>query len=175
MLARRAAKGDIGLLKAAKALQEELLAPPALPTESGGLFEDERRALDAMKKAALAVLGLAMQTYREALTDQQEILMHLADMLMDTFTAESAVLRATAAAGSAKASLHAAAARVLVNDGAMRVDASSRQALAAMVEGDVLRTTLAALRRLFRQMPVNTAALRRELAAATVERGGYPF
>jgi alkylation response protein AidB-like acyl-CoA dehydrogenase len=175
MLARRAVKGDIGILKAAKALQEELLAPPALPTESGGLFEEERRAIEAMKKAALATLGLAMQTYRDALTEQQEVLMHLADMLMDTYAAESALLRATAAAGSPKAALHAAAARILVTDGAMRVDASSRQALAAMLEGDVLRTTLAALRRLFRQMPVNTAALRRELSAAAVERGGYPF
>ena len=57
----------------------------------------------------------------------------------------------------------------------MRVDASARQALAAMSEGDTLRTTVAALRRLFKQMPVNTAALRRRLADETVARGGYIF
>jgi hypothetical protein len=96
-------------------------------------------------------------------------------MLMETFAAESALLRASAAAGSTRAALHAAAARLLVNDGAVKVDASSRQALAVMLDGDTLRTTLAALRRLFRQMPINTAVLRRELAAAAVERGGYPF
>ena len=57
----------------------------------------------------------------------------------------------------------------------MRIEASARQALAAMADGDTLRTMLAALRRLFKQMPVNTAALRRRLADEAVARGGYIF
>ena len=73
------------------------------------------------------------------------------------------------------ASLHADAARVVVNDAAMRIDASARQALAAMAEGDTLRTTLAALRRLLKVTPVNTVALRRRIADETVARGGYIF
>jgi hypothetical protein len=101
--------------------------------------------------------------------------MHTADILMDVYAADSAVLRARASAGSPKASLHADAARVFVNDAAMRIEASGRQALAAMVEGDTLRTMLAALRRLFRMVPVNTAALRRRIADETVAKGAYPF
>lgn len=103
--------------------------------------------------------------------------MHLADMLIDTFSAESSWLRAVSASkrSTPRAELEVAAARVFVNDAAMRVDASARQALAAMSEGDTLRTTVAALRRLFKQMPVNTAALRRRLADETVARGGYIF
>ena len=175
MLARRAAKGEIGIIAAAKALQEELLGPPAIVAGDGSLLGDEQRTVESLKKAALMVLGLGMQTYRDGLADQQEVLMHLADMLMDTFAAESAVLRARAASGASRAGMHVAAARIFVNDAAMRVEASARQALAAMAEGDTLRTTLAALRRLFKQLPVNTAALRRTLADEAVARGGYAF
>jgi alkylation response protein AidB-like acyl-CoA dehydrogenase len=177
MLARRAAKGEIGIIAAARALQDELLGPPSLATGDTGALSDERRAVESFKKACLMVLGLAMQQYRESLPDQQEVLLHLADMLIDTYAAESALLRALAATDARRqgADLQVDAARVFVNDAAMRIDASARQALAAMLEGDMLRTMVGALRRLFRQMPINTAALRRRLADAAVERGGKAF
>jgi alkylation response protein AidB-like acyl-CoA dehydrogenase len=177
MLARRAVKGDIAIIAAAKALQDELLGPPSMPADDGSVLAEEKRALESFRKAALMVLGLAMQTYREKIGDQQEVLMHLADMLMDTYAAESAVLRASAAleSGAGNASLHVDAARVFVNDAAMRLEASARQALPVILEGDALRTTISALRRLFRQMPLDTAAPRRRLAGAAVERGAYPF
>ena len=179
MLIRRALKGDLPLIPAAKALQEELLGPPAMPSTGAddGVLADELRAIAAFKNTSLMVFGLAMQTFGTKLTDEQEVLMHLADITMDVFSAESAVLRAQAAdaAKSPKASLHADAARVFVNDAALRIDASARQALAATVDGDTLRTMLAALRRLLKVTPINTVAARRRLADATVERGGYPF
>jgi alkylation response protein AidB-like acyl-CoA dehydrogenase len=177
MLARRAAKGDIGLIAAAKSLQDELLGPPSLPSEDAGLLAQEARIVESLKKACLMVLGLAMQTYREKLADEQHVLMHAADMLIDTYAAESALLRAQAS-GAARitgADLQADAARVFVNDAAARVEASARQALAAMTEGDTLRTMVSALRRLFRQMPINTAVLRDRLAEGVVSRGGYVF
>ena len=177
MLARRAVKGDIAIIAAAKALQEELLGPPSLPEADDSALAEEKRIVDNLKKASLMVLGLAMQTYREKLPEQQEVLMHVADMVIDTYSAESALLRATAATSSAAASagLQADAARVFVNDAASRVEASARQALPVMLEGDTLRTTIAALRRLFRQMPINTAVLRRRLADEAVAKGAYPF
>ena len=103
--------------------------------------------------------------------------MHLADIAIEVFSAESVTLRARAASDrrDAKAPLHVDAARAFVNDAAMRIDASARQALAAMADGDTLRTMLAALRRLLKVTPVNTTAIRRRLADATVERGAYPF
>jgi alkylation response protein AidB-like acyl-CoA dehydrogenase len=177
MLIRRAVKGDLPLIPAAKALQDELLGPPSMPSGDEGLLADERRAIEAFKKTALMVFGLAMQTYGQKLTDEQEVLMHLADITIDVFSAESAALRAQAAAEkkAARAELHIDAARVFVNDAAMRIDASARQALAAMVDGDTLRTMLAALRRLLKVTPVNTTAMRRRLADATVQRGAYPL
>src|SRR4051812_8173844 len=177
MLIRRAVKGDLALIPAARALQDELLGPPSMPAagDGDGVLADEQRANASFKKTALLVFGLAMQTYGVKLTDEQEVLMHLADITIDLFSAESAVLRAQAAAGSSKAALHADAARVFVNDAAMRIDASARQALAATLEGDTLRTMLAGLKRLLKVAPINTVAARRRLADATVERGSYPL
>ena len=177
MLIRRAVKGELPLIPAAKALQDELLGPPSMPSSDDGVLAEERRAVDAFRKTALLVFGVAMQTYGQKLTDEQEVLMHLADITIDLFSAESATLRAIAADGgkSPRAALHADAARVFVNDAAMRIEASARQALGAMVDGDTLRTMLAALRRLMKVTPINTVAARRRLADATVERGGYPL
>ena len=179
MLIRRAVKGELGLIPAAKALQDELLGPPSMPAsgDADGVLADEARAITSFKKTALMVFGVAMQTFGTKLTDEQEVLMHLADITMDVFSAESAVLRAQAAAAAKapRADLHADAARVFVNDAAMRIDASARQALAATVEGDTLRTMLAGLRRLLKVAPINTVAARRRIADATVERGGYPL
>ncbi len=177
MLIRRAVKGDLPLIPAAKALQDELMGPATMPPADEAVLGDELRAVDAFKKTALMVFGLAMQTYGTKLTDEQEVLMHLADITIDVFSAESATLRARAASDrrDAKAALHVDAARAFVNDAAMRIDASARQALAAMTDGDTLRTTLAALRRLLKVTPVNTVVMRRRLADETVQRGAYPF
>jgi alkylation response protein AidB-like acyl-CoA dehydrogenase len=178
MLAKRALKNELAIIPAARKLQDELLSMPSgsLPTSEAPLAE-ERAAVDAFKKVALMALGLAMQTYREKLTDEQEVLTFVADILIDTYAADSAVLRAQSAARSRhpKAPLHADAARVFVNDAAMRIDASARQTLAAITDGDTLRTMLAALRRLLKVTPANTVAMRRRLAEATVENRGYIF
>jgi alkylation response protein AidB-like acyl-CoA dehydrogenase len=177
MLARRAVKGDMPLIAAAKALQDELLGPPSAPASDGSILGDERRAIEAFKKAALMVFGVALQTYGQKLADQQEVLIHTADMLMEVYAVDSAVLRAIAVSNgnASRASLHVDAARVLVSDAAMRIESSGRQGLAAMVDGDTLRTLLAAFKRLFKMQPANTAVLRRRIADAAVERGGYPF
>jgi alkylation response protein AidB-like acyl-CoA dehydrogenase len=177
MLARRAVKGDLGIIAAAKALQDELLGPPTMAGGDGSLLGDEQLAVKSFKKACLLVLGLAMQTYREKIADQQEVLMHLADMIIDTYSADSAVLRALSVSASKRprAELQVVAARVFVSDAALRIEGAARQALAAMTDGDMLRTSVSALKRLFKQLPVNTAAMRRQLADEIVSRGAYIF
>ncbi len=177
MFAKRAVKNDLPIIAAARALQDELLGPSSAPALDDSPLAEERAAVQTFKKVALMTLGLALQSYREKLADEQEVLMYVADILIDVFSAESAVLRAQAALArrDARASLHVDAVRVFVNDAAMRIDASARQALAAMADGDTLRTILAALRRLMKVTPINTVAIRRRLADATVERGSYIF
>jgi alkylation response protein AidB-like acyl-CoA dehydrogenase len=173
MLIRRALKGDLPLIAAAKRLQDEVLSPSLSGGSFGdaGVLDDEMRTVNAFKKVALMVIGTAMQTYGEKLTDEQEVVSYAADILIDLYAAESAVLRARAA--SPTAGLHVEAARVFVNDAALRVEAAAKSALAAMADGDTLRTLLAALRRILKASPVNTVAMRRALADAAVARGGY--
>jgi alkylation response protein AidB-like acyl-CoA dehydrogenase len=178
MLVRRALKGDVPLIAAARQLQDEILSgPTASESGSDGLLERERRAIASFKKISLMVLGTAMQTYGEKLTDQQELLTCAADIFIDTYASESAVLRAMAAADQKipTAALQADAASVYVNDAAGRIEMTAKNALAAMADGDSLRTLLAALRRLLKVTPVNTVVLRRRLADETTARGSYPF
>ena len=174
-LIRRALKGGLPLVAAATQLQDEIMNPPALTEPSDAPLADQLRAVAAFKKTVLMVLGLAMQRYGEKLSDEQEILSWAADILIDTFAAESAVLRALQAATEAPntADLQTDAACVYVSDAAARVESAARSALAAMAEGDTLRLHLAALRRLLKVTPVNTVLLRRRLADAVVDRAGY--
>ncbi len=178
MLMRRGLKGELPLIAAAKRLQDEILSPsPAAPQGEAAPLDEEWRVVAAFKKVALMVIGTAMQTYGDKLTDEQEILGYAADILIDTFAAESAVLRARAAADASlpQAAMHEAAARVYVNDAAQRLEMAARSALAAMTEGDTLRTLLAALRRVLKVSPVNTVVLRRRLADAALAHGRYTF
>ena len=179
MLIKRALKsGGVPVVAAAKALQEELLAPPSMPLDDGDRpLELERRTVEGMKKTALLVLGLAMRTYGDKLQHEQEVLMLASDIIMETFLAESATLRALQAreSGHATAPLQADAAAVLTHDAGLRVDAGARTAVAAMTTGDDRRTALAALRRVLKVGAVDTVAARRRLADAIVERRKYVF
>jgi alkylation response protein AidB-like acyl-CoA dehydrogenase len=176
MLMRRAVKGDIGLIAAAKALQDEIMAP-SLDAPGDDLLEAEQFVVRGFKKVGLMLLGTAMQTYGDKVSDEQEILSWTSDVLTDTFAAESAVLRALQSheANHPTASLQADVARLFVSDAALRIEAAARQALAGMADGDTLRVLLAALRRLLKVAPVNTITIRRRIADATVEKGGYPL
>ncbi|MBL8135642.1 MAG: acyl-CoA dehydrogenase family protein [Acidobacteria bacterium] len=175
MLIRKAVKGDLPLMAAARGIQDELMAPAALPEADDTPLADERRGVAAFKKVALFVSGAAMQRFGDALQEEQEVLSSLADIVIDAYAAESAVLRALAATGRPDAALHAAAAVVVTHDAAGRIELAARAALAALGEGDMLRTHLAALRRLLKLTPANLVARRRLLAAAAVSRGAYPF
>jgi alkylation response protein AidB-like acyl-CoA dehydrogenase len=172
MLIRRALKGGLPLIAAAKKLQDEILSPSMPEPPSDEPLDNERRSVSAMKKTALMVLGTAMQTYGEKLTDQQEVLTLAADVMIDVFAAESVLLRASQPGAS---TLAIAAAEVYITDAAARVEVAARSALAAMAEGDTLRTLLAALRRVLKTTPVNTVARRRQIADVIVERKAYPY
>jgi hypothetical protein len=149
----------------------------SVPDDDEGALSAETRACATFKKVVLMVAGTAMQRYGMKIESEQEVLSYLADILIDTYAAESAVLRARGAvAGKAgNAELHHHAASITVNEAAGRIELAARSALAAMADGDTLRTQLAALRRLMKITPVNTVAMRRQLADAVVSAGGYVF
>ena len=114
-----------------------------------------------------------MQRFGEKLQDEQEVLSYIADIVIDTYAAESAVL----GAGDRRvgnASLHIDAGQRVCHEAAGRIELAARSCLAAMADGDVLRTQMAALRRLSRSRGQRRGDARR-LADATVAKGGYPL
>jgi len=177
MLIKRAMKGDLALIPAAKRLLDELLSPAVLPVDDDGRLPlaAETRAVEAFKKVTILAMGAALQRYGQALTGEQEILLWLADLAVDSYAAESAVLRAQASSSAGDGALHAAAASALVCDAVIRVEVTARHVLAALSEGDTLRSNLAALRRLLRLAPASAVPARRTLSDATVSRGAYIF
>ncbi len=175
MLVRRGLKGDLPLIAAARKLQDEILAGPGASESRGeDPLDEQHAAVRAFRKVALMSLGLAMQRYGEDLANEQEVLLAIADIVIALACAESALLRASTVRGE-MAAYHVDAASIFINDAAFRIDASARQVLAAMAEGDTLRTHLAALRRLLKVTPIDTVKRRRRIADETVRRGSYIF
>ncbi|REJ79461.1 MAG: acyl-CoA dehydrogenase [Acidobacteria bacterium] len=179
MLLKRAMKGEIALLQAAKALQDEILNPQlSLEVEEGLLVNELKLARNA-KKIALMVLGSAAQKYMQDIQDQQEILIGCADIIMDAYSMETACLRAMKIAelnGEDAASKYVDAAAVFCNDAIQRVEATAKNTIAGFAEGDDLRMMLAALKRFTKnQSPVNTIAARRRIADGLIEANGYNF
>ena len=150
MLIKRAVKGALALIPAARKLQDDLLSPSAFrDTRDEDPWSEQKRTVDAFKHVGVMMLGLAMQRYGEDIAEQQEVLLAIADIIIAVACAESALLRAMSAPAKG-ASLHADAAGVFINDAAAEIDAAAKRALAAIAAGDTLRTYLAALRRLLK-------------------------
>jgi alkylation response protein AidB-like acyl-CoA dehydrogenase len=167
-LMKSALSGNLALLPAAQALMDEVLSP-----QIGGFDDDdsllaaEQKLTTNAKKVALMTLGTAAQKYMMKLADQQEILMGVADIIMDTYAMESAILRArklVASQGESAAERYLDMTRVFCNDAVERIEAKAKSTLSGMSEGDELRTLLAALRRFTKLQPMNTIAARQRIA-----------
>ena len=140
------------------------------------MLAEEIRLVRMVKKAALFAAGVAVQKYLETIEEQQEVLAAISDLIIETFAMESGLLRALKAAqrdGEEAAATKIAMIRTYINDALPRVDASAKTVLAAVEEGDTLRTELAGLRRLLRYTPVNSVALRRQIAERQIAQGRY--
>jgi alkylation response protein AidB-like acyl-CoA dehydrogenase len=179
MLIKRALKGELAIIPAARRLMDEIVSPSPVTLDAGddGPLTAEGRAVEAFKRVTLLGLGAALERYGQALQDEQEVLLWLADLAIETYAADSAFGRAGAAVAARDRDhdLHVAVARIFISDAALRLDVTARQLLAAMADGDTLRMHLAALRRFLKVVPANTVVLRRRLADEAVSRGGYPF
>ncbi|MCU1232228.1 MAG: acyl-CoA dehydrogenase domain protein [Candidatus Solibacter sp.] len=163
MLFKRASRGQLALVTAAqKVLGEILGAPPA-----GENADEEMRLVRNARKITLLAMGLAYQKYLMELDKQQEVLMGIADMVMEVFAMESALLR------SRKTGTGADLCAVLLRDGMARVEVAARTVLAACSDGDALRTNMAVLRRFAKYEPVDAIALRRRIADRLLAAGRY--
>jgi hypothetical protein len=179
MLMRRAVAGKLALLPAAQGLMDEILSPslPSLEEDESVLAAEAKLAGNA-KKVALMVLGTAAQKYMTALAEEQEVLLGASNIIMDVYAMESAILRAqklAAARGEEQSALYLDMVRVFCNDAVERVEAEAKNTLAAIAEGDELRTLLAALKRFTKHTPSNTVAARRRIADAMIKANRYTY
>jgi len=167
-LMKSALSGNLALLPAAQALMDEVLSPQMGGfDDDDGLLAAEQKLTTNAKKVALMTLGTAAQKYMMKLGDQQEILMGIADIIMDTYAMETAILRArklAAKQGEDATERYLDMTRVFCNDAVERIEAKAKNTLAGMAEGDELRTLLAALRRFTKLQPMNTIAARQRIA-----------
>lgn len=178
-LMKSALSGRLPLLAAAQGLMDEILSPP-MPSfdQDEGVLATEQKLAQNAKKVALMTLGTAAQKYLMALADQQEILLGIADIIMDAYAMETAILRAqklVTTQGEQAAARYLDMTRVFCNDAVERVELHAKNTLAAMAEGDELRTLLAALRRFTKLTPMNTVAARQRIAHVLIEANKWAY
>ena len=174
-LLKRAMSGQLPLMAAIKKLMDEVLSGTR---DDGveGLLAEERKLVAAAKKIGLFAAGVATQKYMQAIQDQQEIMGAIANMTIETYAMESAVLRAQKLAtrnGEASAANAIAMTRVYMAGALERIESAARMVIAASSEGDMLRSQMAILRRLCKYEPFNTVALRQTIAQRVIETGKY--
>src|SRR5437868_4582504 len=175
-LLKRAMSGQLPLMPAIKKLMDEVLAGPTLSEELEGPLADERKLVAQAKRLGLFVAGAATQKYMQAIQDQQEVMGAIAGMVIETYAMESAVLRAQKIAernGEKAASLPIAMTRVYLSRAMEKIEAAAKKVIAAVAEGDMLRTQLAILRRLAKHEPFNVIELRQQISRKIIERGKY--
>ncbi len=175
-LMKRAMSGQLPLLPAIKKLMDEILSGPSAGDGLEGPLASERSLVSGARKVALLVAGAASQKYMQALVDQQEIMGAIADIVIETYAAESAVLRAQkriVSRGEQQADLAVAMTQIYLSNAVARIELSARKALAAVAEGDILRTQMMILRRLLKHDPFNVIALQQQVAGRVLESGRY--
>jgi len=175
-LLKRAMTGQLPLMPAIKRLMDEVLSGPSMGEEIEGALAEERKLVAQAKKLGLFAAGSATQKYMQAIQDQQEIMGAIADMTIETYAMESAVLRAqkiVESKGESGAALPVAMTRVYLSQAMEKIESAARKVIAAVADGDMLRTQLAILRRLAKYEPFNTVELRQQIAQKMIERGKY--
>lgn len=179
MLLKRAMKGTLDLMTPAMAVQKELMAIPDFgASEEGGIFSKEKKTLSNLKKAGLMVSGAAVQKFMMKLSDEQEILMNLADMLIEGYVAESTLLRVEkmiGIRGEQACAIEKEMAMIYLHHAVEKAAAAGKQAIYAFAEGDELRLMLLGLKRFTKIDAYNLKEARRKVANHVIEKGEYPF
>ncbi len=173
MYLKRAMKGRIDLMKPAMAVQKELMSVPDFEEDTTA-FAAERKAITNFKKAILMCAGAAVQKLMMKLEQEQEVLMYLADMLIDTFMAESMLLRSMKLQGD-KAAIALDATRVFINDAADRINHAGKNAVNAFADGDEQRMMLLGIKRFTKVAPLNTKDARRRIAEKLIAERKFVF
>lgn len=176
MLLKRAMKGEIDLMTPAQNVQKELMSIPDFGAADETPFAQERKLIANFKKAGLMVAGAAVQKYMMKLTTEQEIIMNVSDMIIETFASESVMLRVeklVQSKGEASCGIYLDIMKTYLNDSADRIFISGKNAINAMAEGDENRMMMMGLKRFTKTVPFNTKDARRRIAKDLLATGTY--
>jgi alkylation response protein AidB-like acyl-CoA dehydrogenase len=178
MILKRAMKGKLDLMGPAMAVSKELMSIPEFGNDDETAFAKERKAIANMKKAILMVAGAAVQKLMMKLQDEQEILMNIADMSLETFIAESTLLRIMKMAdkqGDAAVQLQTDIMHCYLNDAVDRVNKAGKEAINAFASGDEQRMMLLGLKRFTKMEPFDSKDARRRIADKLIAANRYPL
>ncbi|UFH55122.1 acyl-CoA dehydrogenase family protein [Spirosoma sp. KNUC1025] len=179
MLLKRAMKGELDLMTPAMAVAKEIMSIPDFNSEEEeGIFIAEKKVLKNLKKAALMVSGAAVQKFMMTLSDEQEILMNVADMAIEIYAAESVLLRVEkliGIKGEEAVALQKQMALVYLHEAVEKVNNAGRAAITSFAEGDELRGMLMGLKRFTKIEPMNLKDARRQIADAIISENKYIF
>jgi alkylation response protein AidB-like acyl-CoA dehydrogenase len=178
MMLKRALKGELDLMGPAQKVAGELMSIPDFGAVEEGLFTKEHKYIAGFKKAILMTAGAAVQKLMQQLSKEQEVIMYLADMLIELYVSESVLLRVeklTALKGEAAAKEKIEMAKVYIYDAAQRIHTAGRNALNSFAEGDEKRMMMMGLKRFTKTDDINTTEARRNIAARLIEENKYCY
>jgi len=178
MTLKRAMQGRLDLMGPAMAVQKELMSIPDFGAEDEGLFAKEKKLVANLKKAILMTSGAAVQKLMMKIESEQEVLMNIADMAIETFNAESVLLRITKMVdqkGEQACSHYIDIMRTYLYDAADKVNKSGKDAVNAFADGDEQRMILMGLKRFTKAEPFNSKDARRRIADKMIAEGKYCF
>ncbi|MBN7814390.1 acyl-CoA dehydrogenase family protein [Algoriphagus pacificus] len=179
MLLKRAMKGEINLFEPAMAVSAELTSVPSFETiDTSELFASEKETIKKLKKVFLMVGGKAAMALQDKIEDEQEIMMNLADVMIEIYAAESAILRAeklVGIKGESACTHQIAMCQVYLAEAVDKINSAAKEAIASFTKGDEQKVMLMGLKRFTKADLVNTKALRRQIADYMIEQGKYPF
>mgnify|MGYP000489062409 CR=1 FL=1 len=179
MLLKRAMKGEINLFDPAKAVSEELTSVPSFETiDTSELFAAEKDVLKKLKKVFLMIGGKAAMTLQDKIEEEQEIMMNLADIMIEIYAVESALLRTEkriGIKGEESCKQQIAMVQVYLAEAVDKIQAAGKEAIAAFTTGDEQKVMLMGLKRFTKMDPVNTKQLRRQIADDMIAKGKYSY
>lgn len=178
MMLKRAMKGKLDLMGPAMNVQKELMSIPEFGSEDDEQFSAEKKIIAQLKKAILMVTGGAVRKLMDKLSDEQEIIMNIADMAIETFVSESMLLRVMKAietSGEEKNRIAIAMMQCYLNDAVDKANKCGKEAINAFATGDEQRMMLLGLKRFTKAAPFNSKDARRGIAEHLIAEGKYAF
>lgn len=174
LMLKRAMKGELDLMTPAMKVADELLEIPDFYFDDSEAYATETRLIGNFKKAVLLVAGAAAKTLMQQLAKEQEVLMNIADMMMEAYVAESTLLRIQKL-GDKATEEQIAMMKVYLYDAADRIGKAGRDAIQSFADGDELRAMLMGMKRFTKHEPFNVKDSRRVVAAKLIEKNEYCF